>query len=129
MSDDKIIPLTGILGEQNRKAQGPVQSVTGQVTTVTDLTHISAVAFSLRHGGKETLFWISTAMQERDGDYRKPLAGETLKVWFNDAARSLDVAGEKALGVTEIQNISNDSEREAFEWFRQHPDGPPWLKR
>lgn len=129
MSNDKIIPLTGALGEQNRKAQGPAQTVTGQVTSVIDLTHLSAVAFNLLHGGRETLFWISTAMEDRDGDYRKPLSGETVKVWFNDAARSIDVGGERALGVIEIQNISNDSEREAFEWFRRHPDGPPWLKR
>src|SRR5690606_35522031 len=81
---------------------------------------LAAVAFHVKHGREETLFWMSTERAGVDGDYRKPLMHETVKVWFNDSARSLDVFGEKARGIVEIQNISNDSEQEAFAWFREN---------
>lgn len=121
-NNGKIINLAARTAEQNRRAKGPTQNVIGTVSSVTDLAALSAVAFHVKHGREETLFWMSTERAGVDGDYRKPLMHETVKVWFNDSARSLDVFGEKARGIVEIQNISNDSEQEAFRWFRENEE-------
>ena len=121
--DRKVINLAAAAAESNRKSKEPVRHVTGTVTYIADLSALSAVAFRVKHGAEETLFWMSTQRQKEDADYRKPLLYETVKVWFNEKARTLDVFGEKALGVAEIQNISNDAEREAFQWFRDNPNG------
>jgi len=130
MSDEsKIIPITDHLGEANQKVKWELTVIFGTVTSITDMPAVNAVAFTVKHGGRETMFWLSTALEAKDRDYRKPLMGESLKIWFSEAARSIDVGGEKALGVVEIQNLSNDSEQEAFRWFRENPDGLPWLKK
>lgn len=130
MSDGNVINLADRQSQENRRAgsKGVVKTMIGQVASVTDLSDRDVVAFHVRNGTDETLFWISTKVQEDDADYRKPLMGESVKVWFNEAVSSINVGDEKALGVVEIQNISNDSEQAAFAWFAAHPDGPPWLK-
>jgi hypothetical protein len=121
--------------EKNRQERGPMETLTGTVTQVRDLRAQSIVAFGLKHGREESVFWISTARQGEDKDYRRPLEGETVKVWFNDKAGTLALPGEgrPARGVCEIQNISGNAEEEAFAWFRRmypecyepkKPDGP-----
>ncbi|MBU0801001.1 MAG: hypothetical protein KKA05_08335 [Alphaproteobacteria bacterium] len=119
----KIVNLTAHVGRQNHDVKGPAQSVTGEVTEIHDLSAVAAVAFRVKHGRGETLFWMSTTLQEQDRDYRKPLMHEMVRVWFNNRAQPLNVFGEMAAGIVEIQNISNDSEQEAFKWFRDNPDG------
>ena len=130
MSDqNKVIPLTSHAAAQNKKLRGPVQSAYGIVTNVTSLTHLSAVAFGLKIGAEEKLFWISTEYEKEDPDYRAPLSGESLRVWFDEsAAKSIDVFGERALGIVEIENRSDRSEAEAFEWFAKHQDDPSFTK-
>lgn len=119
----KIVNFTTFRGAQNAAQRGPAQSVTGVVCEIFDLAALEAVAFRIDHGGKKDLFWMSTARAAQDENYRKPLPYETVRVWFNDKAGSLDVFGEKAQGIVEIRNISNDTEKEAFQWFRDNPDG------
>ncbi len=120
----RVIPFTGAAAVRNRKAQGPMQVITGTVTSVTDLSHLSAVAFGVQSGSREHLFWISTVPQGEDPDYRRPLPGETVRLWFNESAKTLDVGGQPAQGVAEIQNLSNDEEQAAFAWFARQKDGP-----
>lgn len=127
--------LMPFVAEKNRQERGPMETVTGTVTQVRELRAQSIVAFGLQHGREESVFWISTARQGEDRDYRRPLEGETVKVWFNDKAGTLALPGEDrpARGVCEIENISGNAEEEAFAWFRQmypecyppkKPDGP-----
>lgn len=124
--------LLPFMAEKNRRAGAgpgiPQQNVTGTVTFVADLRSQAAVAFRVRHGRAETMFWISTATQETERDYRIPLSGETVKVWFNDKAQALYVPGEDepAKGVTRMENVSGNSEDEAFRWFRErYPEAYP----
>ncbi len=121
----KVVSMTDRAGRENQKAQGKTDTMTGEVTMVMDLSHISAVAFGVRNGKQEKLFWISTKMQGEDRDYRRPLAGEQVKVWFNSAAKNLQTPEGLAQGVVEIKNVSNDSESKAFAWFEAKRKGEP----
>lgn len=120
---DNVHKLLPFMAEKNKRAASaaPQETVTGTVTFVADLRAQAAVAFRVWHGRQETMFWISTAKQDTERDYRMPLAGETVKVWFNDKAQPLYVPGESqpALGVTKLVNVSGNSEEEAFAWFRR----------
>lgn len=123
---DNVHKLLPFMAEKNKRAGAglgiPTQTVTGMVTFVADLRSQAAVAFRVRHGREETMFWISTAKQETERDYRIPLSGETVKVSFNDKAQPLYIPGEgePAKGVTKMENVSENSEQAAFRWFREH---------
>lgn len=124
MAEKKPVSIASRIGKQNKNARGPADTVTGVITTVTELTHISAVAFGVKSGTGEKLFWMSTEGQEEDADYGVPLPGDTVKIWFNaESTKTLDAGGEPALGVIDIENISNRSEAEALEWFANNPNG------
>ena len=118
---DNVHKLMPFAAQRNRRTGGPQQSVTGTVTFVADLRSSAAVAFRVQHGREETMFWISTATQATERDYRMPLYGETVTVWFNDKAQNMYVPGEDgpARGVTKLENVSGNSEDEAFRWFRE----------
>ena len=120
-SKDNVHKLMPFAAEKNKRVDGPKSSVTGTVTFLADLRTSAAVAFRVKHGREETMFWISTARQDVERDYRMPLQGETVKVWFNDKAQALYVPGEDepAKGVVKLENVSGNSEDEAFRWFRE----------
>ena len=89
--NDKVVDILGRKADINEHDKSQAESVYGIVTDITILSDVSAVAFGVQSGNEERLFWMSTSRQDTDPDYSVPLRGESVRIWFNDNAQTINV--------------------------------------
>ncbi len=117
---DKPNPIEQMMAKFNRAADFEVKRVRGVVEEVGTLEEGGKKIYivHIANGKLRDSFWL--AHDAGNPYFSPPMVGESVSGTINTFDDNVDFAGDKHKPIFDFQNISGDSERDAFAWFAQH---------